>query len=261
MAIVEDQGLVLRSQRYRETSRIVTILTPAFGKISLIGKGAREQKSPFGAALEPLTQGHYVFYLKKERSLHLLKAASVEREFSHVLAWPAAYYLCSAALEFGLKILPDEDPAPELYGALDRFLTRWDCNPHAAGGEPSLKFFQLQAVSLLGYAPQLEHCTRCGGGARPWAGFGVAEGGILCPRCAGQGQSLPISPDTMSLLASLLCGEPPAQQRRRPEVDQEAVGIVAAFLRYHVPGYQGLRALRGWHQWQALVQERAGATD
>ncbi len=266
MAIVEDHGLVLRSQRYRETSRIATVLTPGFGKVSLIAKGAREQKTPFGAGLEPLTQGFFVFYLKKERSLHLLKAAAVEVEYARALASPSSYYLCSAALEFAMKVLPDEDPSPEAYDALEAFLV-WRDRVAASPGstlasmeEAGLKAFQLQMVSLLGYAPQLRHCTRCGALDQSWAGFGVAEGGLVCRQCAAQGYLLPLSEGTRELLEALVTGAAPASEasmRWTGETAQELAGVVAAFLRYHVPGYQGLRALRGWQQWQDLARRES----
>lgn len=261
MAIVEDQALVLRSQRYRETSRITTVLGRRFGKVHLIAKGAREQKSPFGASLEPLTAGHIVFYLKKERSLHLLKAASVERAYHNALIHPQAYYLTCAALEFTAKMLPDEDPSPEVYDALERFLDRCDREPLLPRSEARLKAFQLHVVSRLGYAPQLDLCTRCDGDLESPAGFGVAEGGLVCGRCAPQGNLLPVSPDTLELLAALVQGKKLVRRSRQPEVDRELIDIVGAFLRYHLPGYQGLRALKGLGEWERMAEDLKRPTD
>ncbi|MDO7202942.1 DNA repair protein RecO [Paraclostridium bifermentans] len=45
MIIVNTQGIVLRSARYKENDLILTIFTRKLGKISAIAKGAKRNKS------------------------------------------------------------------------------------------------------------------------------------------------------------------------------------------------------------------------
>lgn len=260
MAIVEDEALVLRSLRYGDTSRIATLLTSQYGKVHVIAKGARDPKSPFGGSLEPLTRTEIVFYLKKHRTLHLLKSAMVTAIYERILMRPAAYHLASAALEFTERILPDEDPLPVIYAALLRYLEGTNMAPENPRAEFRFKAFQLHTVSLLGYAPQLQICAHCGRSADRPAGFGVAEGGILCGTCDHRGETLPVSPEALRLLRRIVSGArtgapqtPPEQasQKVRPG-DGEASVMIESFLRYHVTGYRGLRALRSLAEWQAL---------
>lgn|GEM_PF-499625 len=204
MAIVEDNALVLRSLRYRETSRITTMLTERFGKVTVIGKGARDIKSPFGASLEPLTAGQIVFYLKPNRTLHLLRAAWVDHLYSSTLADPEGYHLATAALEFIYKILPDEDPCPEVFSVLTRFLSELDVAPGSPRAAVLFKAFQLRIVSLLGYTPQVDECAGCGRSTDQQAGFGVAEGGLICKQCPGRSQVLPVSADSLRMLRAIL---------------------------------------------------------
>lgn len=220
MAIVEDEGLVLRSLRHGETSRIATLLTRRFGKVHVIAKGARDLKSPFGSALEPLTCVQAVFYLKKNRSLQFLKAASTERVFARVLASPPAYHLACAGLEFVERVVTDEDPVPEVLAALLRFLEGCDRRPDHPRAELRLRAFQLHTVSLLGYAPQLERCAACGGVADPPAGFGVSEGGVLCAGCAVAARSQPLSPAALELLREVVAGAHGGGPRSRRRLDQ-----------------------------------------
>ncbi|MCK4303178.1 MAG: DNA repair protein RecO [Candidatus Eisenbacteria sp.] len=289
MAIVEDEALVLRSMRYRDTSRIAILLTRHFGKVHIIAKGARDPKSPFGAALDVLTLTHVVFYLKKNRTLHLLKAASVEQVYLATLSAPGAYHIASAALEFLQKVLADEDPCPAIFDALKRFLEGCESDPRNPRVEARLKAFQLHTVSLLGYAPMLEQCVHCGGSVDDYAGFGVIAGGLVCRKCATQDPErlrlLPVSAETLRRLRATLAQQGSSQQLEdRPErdgegtvelgakghvergakghvereeqgaaeLDREMTAIVESFLRYHVTGYQGLRSLRSLSQWQKL---------
>lgn len=276
MAIVDAEGLVLRSLRYRETSRILTILTPGCGKLHLIAKGARDTKSPFSGALEPLTRSWFVFYLKKNRDLHLLRAASPIAAYLHLLANPAIYHLGCAALEFVDRVLTDQDPSPEIYAALTTYLD--DCDARATTAGPAqtcgacyaalatgLKAFQMRIVVLAGYAPELSNCAGCGGDVRSPGGFGVAEGGLLCRRCAAAAECLPVSEQGASLLRSLVGGEAgdacagkrsvAAVPELPPATGREVTAIIEAFLRFHVTGYRGLRSLRSFEEWLRMPRE------
>jgi DNA repair protein RecO (recombination protein O) len=261
VAIVEDEALVLRSIRHGETSRIATLLTRRHGKVHVIAKGARDLKSRFGSALEPLTLVHAVFYLKKHRSLQFLSAACAERAFGRVLASPRAYHIASAGLEFVDRVITDEDPVPEVFTALLRFLDGCERRPDHPRAELRLRAFQLHTVSLLGYAPQLDRCAACGRAADPPAGFGVSEGGVLCRDCAVATRPLALSPAALGLLREVVAGAQPASaagegriaERPTPgrpaSADREVIAAVEAFLQYHVTGYRGLRALRSLETW------------
>lgn len=283
MAIVEDEALVLRSLRYGDTSRITTLLGRRLGKIHVIAKGARASKSPFGAALEILTMADVLFYQKKTRTLHLLKAAAVKQAYTAIVTSPTAYHIASAALEFVQKVLVDEDPCPGVFNALRCFLEGCERAPESQDerGEVRLKAFQLQTVSFLGYAPQLDLCARCGGAAEPHGGFGVAEGGLLCRKCASGARLLPLSRESLSLLRAIVgrgragaatgaaaapggAGQEGAASEAtraaahgtaagRSAPDRELAVVVESFLRYHVTGYGGLRSLRSLSEWRELT--------
>ena len=75
--LVATDSIVLRSRKQGDTSKIVTLYTRDFGLIDIIAKGARQQKSKFGAALEPFTFSKIVFYKKEHTSLYLLSTAEV----------------------------------------------------------------------------------------------------------------------------------------------------------------------------------------
>ena len=73
----KDDGVVLRTARSGETSKIVTLLGRGGGKIRLIAKGALSGKSPFRGSLEPGTHLDIVYYHKEGRTLYFLREAHV----------------------------------------------------------------------------------------------------------------------------------------------------------------------------------------
>ncbi len=60
--IEKSLGIVLKSIKYSDSSKIVTVYTKDFGKLAFIAKGARNSKSKFGASLELLTISEFTFY-------------------------------------------------------------------------------------------------------------------------------------------------------------------------------------------------------
>jgi DNA repair protein RecO (recombination protein O) len=258
VAIVEDEALILRAMRFRETSRIVIALTPRYGKVHLLAKGAREVRSRFGGSLEILTRAQLVFYLKKTRELHLLHRATVETPYLALLARPRDYHLACAAAEFVHCALADEDPQPEVYRELAAFLDARNRAPGSGGADGGLRGLQLRVATLLGYAPQLEVCAHCGRALESPAAFGVAEGGVLCPRCPAGGEALALSPAALLRLRRLMARDPAETAPPDPAdatVDRQVGRIVESFLRYHMTGYAGLRSLRCFADWRQIGGE------
>jgi DNA repair protein RecO (recombination protein O) len=251
VAIVEDDALILRVLRYGETSRIVVALGRRYGKVHLLAKGARDPKSPFGAALEFATRSQIVFYLKKSRDLHLVRSAEVCDPGLGLLAQPRVYHLACAAVEFALKVLPDEDPCPEVYDLLCDYLVDIARPGGAGAGDGGLKGMQLRTVALLGYSPELSACVRCRAPVDVPRGFDVSEGGVLCRRCAPQGEVLALGREALAHLRALV-GAVPVAGEPSPEIEREMTRVIESFLRFHLPNYPGLRALKSLADWVQL---------
>lgn len=52
MPVIQTEAIILRRTNYGEADRILTILTPGYGKLSVIAKGVRKSKSKLAGALE-----------------------------------------------------------------------------------------------------------------------------------------------------------------------------------------------------------------
>jgi DNA repair protein RecO (recombination protein O) len=251
VAIVEDEALILRVMRYGETSRIVVALGRRHGKVHLLAKGARDPKSPFGAALELASRSQIIFYLKKSRDLHLVRSAAVIDPGLGLLVQPRTYHLACAALEFALKVLPDEDPCPEIHDLLCDYLAALARPGGPDAGDGGLKGLQLRTVALLGYSPELAACVYCRAPIETPGGFDVGEGGVLCGRCVPQGERLPLGREALGRLRAL-AGGLPVQGEPPREVEREMTRAIESFLRFHLPNYPGLRALKSLADWVQL---------
>jgi DNA repair protein RecO (recombination protein O) len=72
-------GIVVRTQPFTETSLIVQWLTPNFGRIATVAKGARRPKSPFGGKLDLFYEADFSFSRSRRGELHMLREVSLRK--------------------------------------------------------------------------------------------------------------------------------------------------------------------------------------
>ncbi len=255
MAIVENKGVVLRSRRYRETSRIVSLLTPA-GRLDVLAKAARGLKSPFGAALEPFGLVFFGYYERRQGTLHLLRHAWLEEAWLEIVRDPVAFHVAQAALETVLRLLAPGDASPRAFDLLVRFLRA--CEKHVgsrwAFGE-ALLAFRLRLAAILGYEPRLDRCASCGGPLESHPLFDPASGGLLCSRCAAGARgavALPVGSLVWlkRLSSTYRSTSNGGSQRGRP--GRRLAEVVETYFQFHIPGYTRLRSVSALDDWLRL---------
>ncbi|MDH7502009.1 MAG: DNA repair protein RecO [Verrucomicrobiota bacterium] len=118
MSVERATGLVLRTLPFAETSLIVRWLTPSWGRISTIAKGARRPKSPFRGKLDLFYEADFTFNRSRSSALHILREVAPRdihaglRKNYHALC-RAAY--CARLIE---RIAEEETAVPALYDLL-----------------------------------------------------------------------------------------------------------------------------------------------
>ena len=244
VALVTSEGIVLKTHALGETSRIAVVYTREHGMVKLVAKGARKTPSRFGYALEPLTRGRYVYYLKADRDLHLLSQADTLVPTGSRIADLERLAHAEAALELIDRLVWGEEPHAELFDLLAGSLEAVTAAP--ASALPALTIaFELQVASLLGYRPRLESCAECGGPFSPRRLFSPARGGMMCDRCAGGEPGIvALSADALAGL-SLLLTRPVGEAGEYFEVRRagEILRVVETFLQHHFQRFRGLRSL------------------
>jgi DNA repair protein RecO (recombination protein O) len=239
--LVSTAAIILHSFPYGDTSKIARIATRDFGVQSVIAKGAMRPRSPFGAALQTLSEGTARFYLRPHRELHTLAGFDVGDQHA-ALAGDMARYGAAAALAELVLRFAEAEPQPEVFDVLARGLdtlcsTSLDRIPYAA-----LAALWME-TAVLGFAPVVEACVRCGGPLGDRAPFSLPDGGLLCPRCGGTDSALDAR--DQAALAAFLGGDGEA-----PALDQRHLAahrrLLARFVRRHVADERELPALAFW---------------
>jgi len=193
--LTNDQAICIRAIDYSETSQVVTFFARQTGKVTVIAKGAKKPRWPFGGPIEVFSCGKMVFSDSGRDKL----ATLVEFEplagvaDSSVLAGDIfVLNCCLFAAELVNVLTRDYDPHPGLFDSLLRFLRdtsqRKIPDANRANVLTRLVLFQLELLREIGLYPVLERCVNCGNSfsARwPEVYFSSSAKGLICRDCQG----------------------------------------------------------------------------
>lgn len=236
MPVYRDEAVVLRTHKLGEADRIVTMLSRQHGKIRAVAKGVRRTASRFGSRLEPFMVADVQLY--EGRSLDVVTQAETIGAYGALITDDYASYTAANAMVETADRLTDEEVSLQQYLLLVGALRSLSRNEH--GPQLTLDSYLLRALSLAGWAPSFQDCSRCGT-AGPHEHVVVQLGGIVCPDCAPQG-ALRVDTATIGLLGTLLSGDWTAAEQADERTRSRANGLVAAYAQWHLE--RGLRSLQ-----------------
>ncbi len=235
MSSVITDAIVLRHADYGETDRMVTLLSPGLGLLSVAVRGCRRAKSRNLPGTEIFASGEYVLDQKGERytltSFQAQEAFFPLREDMTRLAH-GAYWL---GLVEGAS-QPDQD-ATRLYKML--LLSLAVLAYSEVPPRPLTAVFLVQFSMLMGFAPMLTGCVRCGQEPRAPLRFDPDEGGVRCAACGGWGlalseQSLAWLREAQAKGAFILAGRRALPIADMPEAAEEPFALMRAHVERRV---------------------------
>ncbi len=248
--IVSTDAIVLRSMKYRDTSKIVTLYSEKFGKISVIAKGARAARNKFGASLEPMTHSTVVIYKKEHRDLHLLSKSEIVQPFFKTHVEPDKLTVGLALVELVHLVMHDEEENLHMFALLADSLRALETSERHSLN--ILFAFELKLVQQLGFAPHFESCARCGTDVLHNDGVKfvhviLARGSVVCSNCieGHDGAGIRITKGVVRSLAHFASAPIDNVSRLDLDVQQqdEILALLQTYLQYHVAGARTLRSL------------------
>lgn len=191
------EAVVLRTLRYGEADLIAHVLTRTGGRRGVIAKGARRPRSRLGARLEPFL-ALSLQLVQGRGDLAVVRGVEVVAAHDQLRSSWRAQQVGAAALDLVSRMTIEHEPNEQLYHLLRNFLDLLDSTAarsgaDAAGDEPRgsalLVAFQLKLLHVVGIAPQLGACVRCGDTSAIVA-FSAPDGGVLCAGCRTAGDAM-----------------------------------------------------------------------
>jgi DNA repair protein RecO (recombination protein O) len=247
--IVKTEAIVLRSMKYGETSRILTLYTRDFGLMSVIVKGARSSKPKFGASLDLMSHCATVIYTKEHRDLQLLTQADLLRQYRHIIDNADRLMYGFAILEFLSATVHGEEAHEELFEILHSSLEALD-EQHVRPTNVLLHYL-WKLAHALGIDLDAGNCVHCGIaldeehalGER--TSFSLSSGGFTCAGCPPAPDSLESSAETVRGLQWLARHEVGATHTLvlSRNAEHESLNLLHRHLASHIPEMRTIKSL------------------
>ena len=183
METIVTPGLVLKETRYKESDRILTILTPELGVVSASAQSSLRLKSKLFSACGLFCYSE--FTLVPGRNMYTIREAEVKNVFHGISASIEGMSLAMYLAEMAAALSPTGAEATRELRLL------LNCLYMISENKTDLRVvkavFELRTMSECGFMPQIVCCRDCGTYDDGDAFYlDAQEGHLLCADCAAK---------------------------------------------------------------------------
>ena len=190
--LISADGIVLRQRKIANNKRMIVVFTRQYGKISAGTSINEKSRNRSALALRPFTLAEYDIF--KGRESYSINSASVKKSYYSIGEDLKRFMAASRFLVYLDKVLPDEEPMPQLYDLAVDFMEA--ASQTSSSADTLLFAFIVKSFRMLGVMPEMTCCVNCGRSAESFGYdaqmripgrlklFSVTGGGIICEDCA-----------------------------------------------------------------------------
>ncbi len=231
-----DLAIVVGAIDYGDADRIVTFLTREHGKLRGLARSAKKSQRRFGAALELCSKIEVRYSERPGAELAHIDACDLLDPYAGLRDDLVRLAAASYAVELAREAAQEKEASHALFDLLDRFLGALARGDQTFGNAHGMvRVFELRALDLLGWRPELDRCASCGGelgGAeRPRFFFAPAAGGLVCSDCADGARGYWLSRETVAALRLVRAGK---RVVLSPPVVKESGAALAELIDRHL---------------------------
>ncbi|MBQ8219087.1 MAG: DNA repair protein RecO [Bacilli bacterium] len=176
--IKKIEGIIVSELDYKESSKIINVLTNEYGIIGLIAKGTKKINSPLSSVTSKLTYGY--FHIKyKENGLSTLLEVDVINKFKNIKKDINLMSYSLYLLELSSSVYKHSDNL-DVYKLLIDSLIKIE---EGYDYQVISNIFELKMLDYLGIKPIIDECVNCGNKV-DIVTISSYKGGYLCKNCA-----------------------------------------------------------------------------
>ena len=225
--MIEVEGIILNTQDYGETSKILNVITKEYGIIGVIAKGCKSLKSNLRSVTDKLTYGKFYIYYKKDK-LSTLSGVDIIDNFKNIKNDISKISYASYLLELTGQVIK-HSMRYEVYDLLISGLIKIN------EGYDSLvimNILELKYLDYLGVMPILDRCCKCGSTLIKT----LSNDGYICSKCYTNERM--VSEKTIKLLRMYYYVD--ISKITKLEVSKQAKNEINVFLDEYYERYTGL---------------------
>ncbi len=195
MRTVKVMGIVARASNYRDSDRVLTLLTADRGKLTVTARGCRRQKSELLSGTQPFCYGEYV--LREINGIQVVNQCELIECFYDLRTDYNRLDAASAALRASEEVMQKGQPSKELFALVYHTLAFLSYG--TAPPVDTLICFIVKFLHLAGYAPATTLCANCGASTYLTGRFN-RDCGALCGTCAEAQGGVQVAPLTLEAM-------------------------------------------------------------
>lgn len=245
------QAIILSRRDFGESDRLLTLFTPARGKLRVIAKGARKPTAKLSGHVELFARSDCLIH--KGRNLDILTQAELVEPYLGLREDLGRGAYANYVAELLERLTADEEDAGgDIFALLDETLARI-----AVSADPWLaaRFFELRLLDLAGFKPELQECVVSRAALEPERQyFSFEEGGVVSRGSAPRINSplVEIDFDSLKLLRHLQRSADAWQQvaslrltaEQRVRAERIMLAYIAHLLERKLESVEFIRRLR-----------------
>lgn len=188
MPNIKVYGTVLHFVNYRENDRMLSILTPQQGLMSVLSRGCKRPKSPLLQASDMFLTGEFMLYEKSGR--FTLVSASIDRSYYDIRLDAQKLACATLMLQVCAALVQENEECRDIFAVLQEAL---ECLQQS-GAELAVgicNYFLFRLLHYAGFKPRIVHCIACeeriGKDNSAHLGFDFHGGGVVCANCLTEG--------------------------------------------------------------------------
>ena len=175
--IKKIEGIIVSEVDYKESSKIINVLTPEYGIIGIIARGTKQVKNNLSGVTSKLTYGYFhVRY--KENGLSTLIEVDIINRFKNIRKDINLMSYAIYLLELANRVYMHDDNK-SIYDMLIASLKKID---EGYDYKVITNIFELKMLDFLGIRPVVDSCVNCGSKV-DIVTISSYKGGYLCKNC------------------------------------------------------------------------------
>lgn len=184
MATTKVKGIILSENNMGDYDKMLTILTPNFGKISCAAKGARRPKSALLAGTQLFCFGEYLMY-KGTSTYHINSCETIEMFYNIRTDLDKLKY----AIHLNKIVQDITEENENCYNILQLYLNAlYTISETDKDMDLVVSIFKLRILCILGFTPRIMSCVNCKEKEKLQY-FSIRDNGLKCEACSKQDKS------------------------------------------------------------------------
>lgn len=177
--LIGIKGLVLKTIQRTDSDRLIVLFTAERGKLTVCAKGSRSAKSKILPCIEPFSYSEFMLY-EKDGFFWIKEAVLIENFYAireDVTKLALASYICDV---LDITVYENmEEPELLRLGLNSLYAISTDLR----STKIIKAVFEMRASMLLGFAPNVERCSKCNKSKAPEFFFSLHDGEVVCLNC------------------------------------------------------------------------------